>query len=294
MRWALPAAVLAAVTLSSASAYVRGGPGVMPHGHHRLKLPVLPPLDGLVGAASSGAYGFRLLRTGAPSGVRLRRASDNAELDIGFTATGDMDAALAGSHCAATSCFVRSWYDQSGNGRHLGNATAAGQPQLIFNCQNTQPCMEVVGAGQGLPSAANFTPATGVMSLSVVADRNGGTAQCILLRMNGSSNQLTTASGAANAWWWVGGTSGTLVPAPLDGAWHAFAGTLNGASSYAYVDGVATTGSATGSVVAGLVSNAGPATGSCRQAEAVFWDNYALSPTERAALVTNQRNYWGF
>lgn len=86
-------------------------------------------LDLYPGAAA--AYSLRNLegRSGKDSVVvRVRRSSDNTEQD--FTATQVTDGALT-AFCGAGDGFVRTWYDQSGNGRHAQQATAGSQPRVV-------------------------------------------------------------------------------------------------------------------------------------------------------------------
>lgn len=62
------------------------------------------------------AYSFRKLKSDyAGSCMRVRRESDNAEQDIGFVAD-TCDRASLETFCSGTTCYVRIWYDQSGNG----------------------------------------------------------------------------------------------------------------------------------------------------------------------------------
>jgi len=61
------------------------------------------------------AYGIRKIVGGyAGNAVTVRRSSDNATSNIGFTSAGDLDTVSLSTFCAATSCFVVTWYDQSG------------------------------------------------------------------------------------------------------------------------------------------------------------------------------------
>lgn len=86
------------------------------------------PLDGFTVEA---AYSVRRVRTGATSALRVRRASDNAQQDIGFAANSDLDTAALLSFCSGTDGFVVTWYDQGGNARNLTQATAGAQPQIV-------------------------------------------------------------------------------------------------------------------------------------------------------------------
>ena len=74
------------------------------------------------------AYSFRKLRTTyAGSAVRIRRSSDNAEQDIGFVSN-NFDIASATTFIGGGSGFLTAWYDQSGNGLNITQATAGAQP----------------------------------------------------------------------------------------------------------------------------------------------------------------------
>jgi hypothetical protein len=87
-------------------------------------------LDEYTGAAA--AYSLRdlsILRN-APV-VRVRRSSDNTEAD--FTATQVSDGSLASWVGAGNNGFVRTWYDQSGNGINAVQETTSDQPQIIAN-----------------------------------------------------------------------------------------------------------------------------------------------------------------
>lgn len=81
--------------------------------------------------SAAAAYSVRKLRTlYTGSAIRVRNAS-NAEQDIGFTATGNLDTTALLSHCGSGNGFVTTWYDQSGNGRNATQSTAANQPQIV-------------------------------------------------------------------------------------------------------------------------------------------------------------------
>ncbi len=79
------------------------------------------------------SYSLRKMRsTYAGSAIQVRRSSDNATLDIGFTAAGDLDTvALKAFVGAGNSGFVALWYDQSGNGIHVSQPAAANQPRIV-------------------------------------------------------------------------------------------------------------------------------------------------------------------
>ena len=67
--------------------------------------------------------------------IRVRRAGDNAEQDIGIAEDGRLDWATLESFSQGGNVFVRTWYDQSGTARNLVQATLASQPQILSNGQ---------------------------------------------------------------------------------------------------------------------------------------------------------------
>ncbi len=87
-----------------------------------------PLLDAYGGAHA--AYSLRKLNsdyTGAA--VRVRRASDGAELDVGFNSDGTLDESIL-TTWPTGAVYVKKWYDQSGNGNDLVQSTVARQPNL--------------------------------------------------------------------------------------------------------------------------------------------------------------------
>ena len=249
------------------------------------------PLDGFTTATV--AVSFRKLRTAyAGPAIRIRRASDNAELDIGFLGFvpglgAPWNEAAAVSHCAATTCFGRTWYSQEPAARNLEQSTPANQMQLVFNCNGALPCWRSV-ASEAF-SASSFTPSTGVMSLSVVANRAVGTGACQWLRP-ATPNRMYAFSGTTS---WQLVSTGTISTAVSDAVWHAAIGVINGAASVFAVDGVETTGTITGSVAPAVINLLGAAATTCQWEEAISWDAYALTAGERTAWRANQKSFWG-
>jgi len=77
------------------------------------------------------AFSVRLLRAAYTGNCfKVRRAADGVELDIGFTAAGDLDAGSLTSFANGGSCTVTTWYDQSGGGYDITNTTVSQQPQI--------------------------------------------------------------------------------------------------------------------------------------------------------------------
>jgi len=115
-------------------------------------------LDTYTGSAA--AYSVRKLRS-AHSGacMRIRRASDDAETDIGFDINGDLDTAAIASHCGASAGYCVTWIDQSGNGNNATQSTAGSQPQ-IYNgstvlTQGTKPALLFNGSAHHFDTSVN-------------------------------------------------------------------------------------------------------------------------------------------
>lgn len=102
-------------------------------------------LDTYTGAAA--AYSLRLLSTSYTGyAIKVRRASDNTEQDIGFS-NNELDTTSLASFCSGTDGFVTTWYDQSGNGRNATQATAADQPKIYDSStgvitENSKPAIK--------------------------------------------------------------------------------------------------------------------------------------------------------
>jgi hypothetical protein len=111
-------------------------------------------LDMFAGAAV--AYSFRKLRDAyAGSAVRIRRDNDDAEADIGFDAAGDFDTAAAAAHIGANNGFIVTWYDQSGNGLDVTQATESAQPAYsATGFLGLRPGMDFNGSTSSLQRAS--------------------------------------------------------------------------------------------------------------------------------------------
>jgi hypothetical protein len=253
------------------------------------------PLDGFT--QSAGAYSMRRLKSSYTGpGIKLRRATGGTQ-DInylgfsGFTGA-PLDTAAANAFCASTTCFIDTWYDQSGFGRQGTNGTPANQPAYIADCGGGQPCVEVTTTTQTLATASTtWTSAT--LTMSAVGNRLSGVARCYFA---GRAAGYFDAPPVSNYWHITDFTAGEIYLPANDNTWHAGIATVSGASSLGRIDNAETTGSVGGGAGAAtfmLLSGEG-AGAVCREREVIAWDAYSLMPGERAALTTNQYSFWGF
>ena len=62
--------------------------------------------------------------------IDIRRASDNSTLEIGFDGSGNLDSASINTFCAATDCFVVTWYNQVDTSNNATQTNVNFQPKI--------------------------------------------------------------------------------------------------------------------------------------------------------------------
>jgi hypothetical protein len=286
MRWRLVIAAAATLAMPAQAAVKTG-----PVGHYVRALAPLAVVSPINLPGLARAYSFRKLKANyAGAAVRLRRTSDNAQTDIGFVGI-DLDAGFAAGFCAATTCYVAKWYDQSGNIRDIIQIsnTPTDQPQFFAPCINGKACLQVAQATHSL-SSASWTPALPV-SISRVSSRAGGTGACPTSTNDVTGNRIVDRNPLGYT---LAGSAGTIDITVGDASFHAVTGVVNGALSSLSDNGAVTSGNVTGTAAAGGMYLAGPGAGTCTFGEFLAWSGYALTATEVAALTADQRSYWGF
>ena len=121
-------AILLLITLQSEGQIINASPAYRPVAASSCSY----LLDQYSGAAA--AYSLRKLDCDYSGyAVRVRRSSDNAEQDIGFTSTGDLDTATLKTFVSTNSGYVVTWYDQSGDVANVAQSTSANQPLIVDN-----------------------------------------------------------------------------------------------------------------------------------------------------------------
>jgi len=82
---------------------------------------------------AAAAYSLRKLRSAYTGNcIEVRRSSDNALQNIGFV-NNVLDTASLLSFVGAGNGFVRTWYDQSGQGKDATQTTNGNQPQIVIS-----------------------------------------------------------------------------------------------------------------------------------------------------------------
>lgn len=170
-------------------------------------------------------YGLRCYKASQASlakVINIRRASDNATTDVGFTAACKLDTSIntGGGFCVSTTCFIHTWYDISGTTNDCGSVacdltqtTNSQQPQLVFNCLNTSlPCVQFTSSSFDV--LTNATPcgsgcASAQMSMIAVAERTanfttqgsiftcgtGGSVSCQMIYGTTANTVFTSQTG---------------------------------------------------------------------------------------------------
>lgn len=147
---------------------------------------------------SNAYYGWsiarRLSSTYTGSLIRIRRSSDNAELDIGYNGSNELDTSAITSFVGANSAYVTTKYDQSGNGRNWVQTTAAKQPRIVN--------AGTIDLENGKPTSVYTT--THIMSVSGLAPllqpTNGIMVYVFKLTKNTSIIHNGSGSGSGSGW----------------------------------------------------------------------------------------------
>lgn len=260
-------------------------------------------LDSITGISAVWSF-RRLLSAYAGNCVKIRRSSDNTTQNFGFISD-VVDTSGIASFIGAGSGFIDTWYDQSGNGLNLTQATTANQPSYNASATNSLPAVDNSGGGTHYLQIASLDVtaklvATNAFTFMDVANNNAG----------GNQNQLfwDSSGGGTNrlALYWtlstnirtdfananVDGTLSDTKPVGYDGnphvneTYHNSGGTMDN-----IVDGTSA-GSDTGhnsSLSAGtstlfLMSGDFGFAGSISE---VIMANVALSSTDRATIRKN-------
>jgi hypothetical protein len=136
-------------------------------------------LDLYVGATA--AFSLRSLRgaTNTTAVVNVRRSSDNLPED--FTATEVADGTLAAWVGAGNDGFVRTWYDQSGNGNDATQATDGQQPRIVVS-------------GEVETDGGNPTIRFGIVSSSLITPNIIVGANCAIFAVTKHTNPTSTWS----------------------------------------------------------------------------------------------------
>lgn len=123
--------------------------------------------------------------------LRVRRSSDNAESDVGFDGSGHLDTAALATFVGAGTGLIATWYDQSGNGQHAVQATAARQPVIAASAIGGRP-----GIG--------FQDAGAIKALTLPAGVGTVRTFVIVAQLDYATLAAASAAGVAGGDWYIG------------------------------------------------------------------------------------------
>lgn len=264
------------------------------------------PLDS-VSATAAAAYSVRRVRAAwAGSCVRVRRSSDNVEADIGFDAEGWLDQAALAAHVGSSSGFVVTWYDQTGNARHLTHATASRQPRIVnagtvdVAGRYNRPCLRHDGTGNQLVTSTFSLAQANTVVMAAYIDSWPASAHLWNTAAGIGTNNVTMWSNSGTLSIFAGtiANTGTLV-ANLLGAVHSLISVFNGASSATRVNDTDQTGLSVGAAsISGLTSNGylsagSPVLGVANRVMEFMAFTSALSSGDRQTIQYSHNRYLG-
>jgi hypothetical protein len=125
---------------------------------------------------AAAAFSLRKLNTNyTGSAIRIRRSSDNAETNIGFSGR-YLDKGAISTFAAGSSAFVTTWYDQSGNARNAVQATAGSQPRIVnsgvIDTLKGLPTTYYNGTSTGMSFTPNMSGSNAVSTFSFTQKGN--------------------------------------------------------------------------------------------------------------------------
>jgi hypothetical protein len=235
------------------------------------------PLDSIT---ASAAYSLRKLRAAfSGSAIRVRRSSDNAEQDIGFTGS-ELDTSALLAFCGADSGFVTTWYDQTGNGLHQAQPTATLQPIIVsagaLITRNGKVSMSTNGRYLQLYS---FIPA--MRSALFVGERSATNGAFFEVSLSSLYRGFSLFSyGRDYEYFTSNFLNGNLTTSPTD--------VLNTLNVYTGVERFGTNSSAWI-----LIGKGTPGFGPTTYMSEFIAFSTALSTTDRQTLERNQGTYFG-
>jgi Alpha-L-arabinofuranosidase B, catalytic len=262
------------------------------------------PVD--IVASPLACWSLRSCSTPVPTNlVNICNSGDANCANISSLANGDFNVAAAqGSptNCggAGGTCTIKTWYDQSGNGNNITQATIANRPTLSFGCTGSgRPCAVYSGA-QTLELASTSSTLTQPFSTSVVSKRTSAfTTQQDIFSFSSGGLQFVYTATASTVGIYAGASVNTAAAGDnllhsFNVLWSAVASTAN-----LNVDGTNNISTLGGnSNLLGNVCIATGTTGSCafgaligQLTEVIVW------PGDHSAsfvsLCHNQFVYWG-
>jgi hypothetical protein len=251
------------------------------------------------------AYNAAIAIAGTQALVNVRQSSNSHTCDIIVSSSGGLgntancsssgdNGEAAATFCGST-CYVTEAYNQTGNGFNATQGTATQQPQLVFNCIGSLPCMNFVGSSSQ-QLWAHPAPSTIPQPVSISAVFNIGAASLgRAIGCNGTNCPSLGSSATTNDCEMGGNGGGQILATCTQGTWNSVQGIANGSSSVLVVNNSATTGTQSGEWVGsylGIGSQFSDDYFTGYWAQAGIWPG-AFTATQYGSLCHNDYVYWG-
>lgn len=244
---------------------------------------------------ADAAYSLRLLAANQidSAAIRVRRSSDNAEQDIGFTSEGYLDTASLKTFVGANSGYVVTWYDQSGNENDATQATASNQPRIvnsgIIERENGYPTIVFANSPSQSYFKKSFTLGNPVSGFIVAKFNSSGDFLLDALSSTNVNSLYTTTTTDIRLY----NTSSGFTQSMTLGQRYLFSFHSNGASSYIgvnniYASGTVGTASMNGITIGASASNSLGLAGSIQ--ELIIYNSNQY--TNRASIDGEINNHY--
>jgi hypothetical protein len=265
-----------------------------------------PVLNNL-SVSAAAAYGLRKLNQAYNgNAIRVRRSSDNAELDIGFADDGDLNQSALTTFVGANNGFVTTWYDQAGS-FNATQAVAIAQPAIVtsgvVNYINGKPALSNTAATAIV--ATGLTTLNTAHSISAVASSTSSIGRIVSMRSTSASNPIFDFTGSTNLRFFVRDdtftNSITVNQTVANNTLLVTTGIRNTNTGFLFVNGNVTSANSTPGPIGTTTTIEGLGIGgdvgltSCligNISEIVVF-NSALSTSDRQILQRNQGQYYG-
>jgi hypothetical protein len=187
----------------------------------------------------AAGFSFRRLNSQyAGSAVRVRRSSDDSELDIGFTGR-FFDTVGLLEFVGSGNGFVKIWYDQSGNNRHLQRTLNSAQPKIVnegslcMDKDNKRPAIVFDTLFQCMQTQV-FSPVIPQPHMKIVACDFGPTVTPLEYLFDGSiySRCILGTDDGYSRWRIAADDEVDGAESPLANTKYVLSALYNGASSY--------------------------------------------------------------
>lgn len=271
--------------------------------YYRLK----PSTAALTSGTPVRAYGLRKLRTNYGGwAIYVRRSSDNAYANIGFTSSGDLDTATLLSFAGGSSVYVYGMYDQGGSSSWIAQGINANQPRIVNagvleTTSGGRPAMRFLSASSTYLASNSSDLPTGAAprTVNAVYSFNDAVTDSAILGWGAptNGNQSILYRFSASDPYVSGWTQDIGSGYAYDTALKTSTFTYDGTTLATFKNAVAGASAAAAWNTTSSNLYMGKATGSYDYMDGLLSEAYvfntALNTRDRAALENNQISYYG-